>query len=69
VAIVGLATIAVVLSPKASTAQVIGASTSGLAQDITAAVNPFSGGSGSSIGSTQMGDIGSLVDGLGTAHL
>ena len=44
VAIIGLAALATVLSPKAATSQVIGAGAGGLAQDITAAVSPVSGG-------------------------
>ena len=44
VAIVGLATLAVILSPKASTSAVIGAGSQGLATDITAAVSPVAGG-------------------------
>jgi hypothetical protein len=40
--IIGLATIAVILSSKASTASVIGAASSGLATDIKAAVAPVS---------------------------
>ena len=44
VAIIGLAALATVLSPKAATSQVIGAGSQGLAADITAAVSPVSGG-------------------------
>jgi hypothetical protein len=44
VAIIGLAALSVVLSPKAATSQVIGAGAGGLATDITAAVSPISGG-------------------------
>lgn len=44
VAIVGLATLSVILSPKASTSAVIGAGSQGLATDITAAVSPVAGG-------------------------
>lgn len=44
VAIIGLAALSVVLSPKASTSQVIGAGSQGLATDISAAVSPVSGG-------------------------
>ena len=45
VAIIGLAALATVLSPKARTSQVIGAGAGGLAQDIGAAVAPVTGGS------------------------
>ena len=44
VAIIGLATLSVILSPKASTSAVIGAGSQGLATDITAAVSPVAGG-------------------------
>lgn len=46
VGIIGLASLAVILSPKASTANVIQAASSGLALNLTAATNPFSGGGG-----------------------
>ena len=50
-AIVGLAIIAVLVSNKAQTGQVIGAAASGFASDLSAATNPFSGGGvGTSIG-------------------
>jgi hypothetical protein len=45
-AIVGLAIIAVLVSNKASTANVIKAGASGFAQDLSAATNPFSSSSG-----------------------
>lgn len=48
VAIIGLAALAVVLSPNAKTSAVIGAGAGGLAQDIGAAVAPVSGGFGAS---------------------
>lgn len=43
VGIIGLATIAVVLSPKAQTAQVIGAGSGGLSELISSAVAPVTG--------------------------
>jgi membrane DNA delivery protein len=46
VAIIGLAALSVVLSPRAATSQVIGAGSRGLATDIGAAVSPISGGGG-----------------------
>lgn len=46
VAIIGLAALSVVLSPRASTSQVIGAGSQGLATDIGAAVSPVTGGTG-----------------------
>ena len=49
-AIVGVAILAVLVSKNASTAQVIGAATSGFAQDLGAAVAPVSGGLGSFTG-------------------
>jgi hypothetical protein len=65
-AIVGLAVVAVVLSPKAQTAAVIGAGFGGFSQSIQAAVNPYSGGS--QLGLPAIGDL-SGIGGLGTAHL
>jgi len=44
-AIVGIAILAVLVSKNAQTPQVIGAATSGFAQDISAAVSPVTGGS------------------------
>ena len=44
VAIIGLAALAVVLSPNAATSKVIGAGAGGLAQDIGVAISPVSGG-------------------------
>jgi PRD1 phage membrane DNA delivery len=46
-AIIGVAIIAVLVSNRAQTAGVIGAATTGLANDITAAVAPVSGASAS----------------------
>jgi hypothetical protein len=46
VAIIGLASLSVILSPKAATSQVIQAGSSGLAQNISAAISPVTGGSG-----------------------
>lgn len=43
--ILGVATLAVILSPKAKTAGVIGAGGNALAQNIAAAVSPITGGS------------------------
>ena len=45
VAIIGLAALAVVLSPNAATSKVIGAGAGGLAQDIGVAISPVTGGS------------------------
>lgn len=45
-AIVGLAVIAVLVSNRANTSQVIGAGGSAFAQDLAAAVSPVTGGSG-----------------------
>jgi PRD1 phage membrane DNA delivery len=42
--IIGLATLAVILSPKATTSQVIGTSSTGLANLINAATSPVTGG-------------------------
>lgn len=44
--IIGLATLAVILSPQAQTSQVTKAASQGLATDIAAAVAPVTGGSG-----------------------
>jgi len=49
-AIIGLAIVSVLISPKAQTAQVIQAATGGFAQDLQAATSPVSGG-GSSLSS------------------
>ena len=46
--IIGLAALATVLSPKASTSQVINAASSGLSSNILAATSPVTGNSGSS---------------------
>jgi len=51
-AIIGLATLAVILSRNANTAGVIGASSRGLAQDIGAAISPVTGGSFGALGAT-----------------
>ena len=44
-AIIGLAALATVLSPKAQTSQVVQAGSQGLATDIGAAISPVTGGS------------------------
>lgn len=44
--IIGLATLAVILSPQAQTANVTTAASKGLATDIAAAVAPVTGGGG-----------------------
>lgn len=44
--IIGLATLAVILSPQAQTSQVTKAASQGLATDIAAAVAPVTGGGG-----------------------
>jgi hypothetical protein len=49
-AIVGVATIAVLVSPSAQTGGVISAGGSALAKDIAAAVSPVTGGMGGSSG-------------------
>lgn len=43
VAIIGLASLSVILSPHAQTSQVIRAGSGGLAQDISVAISPVSG--------------------------
>jgi hypothetical protein len=55
-AIVGLATLAVIVSPNAQTGNVIKAGAGGLAADIGAAVAPVTGGSGMTL--SQLGSIG-----------
>ncbi len=45
-AIIGLASLATILSPNAQTSNVIKAGSGGLAQDIQAATSPLSGGLG-----------------------
>jgi hypothetical protein len=46
VAIVGVATLSVIVSKNANTSQVIQAATGGFAQDLSAAVSPVSGSTG-----------------------
>ena len=58
VAIIGLAALSVVLSPKASTSQVLGAASQGLSTDITAAVSPVSGGGLGALPSLSMAGNG-----------
>jgi hypothetical protein len=48
--IIGLAALATVLSPKASTSQVINAASSGLSNNILAATSPVTGNTGNSGG-------------------
>ena len=55
VAIIGLAALSVVLSPKAATSEVIKAGSGGLATDIGAAVSPITGGS---MGLTSLPSLG-----------
>jgi len=45
VAVIALATLAVIVSKQADTANVVGSLAGGLAQDIEAAVSPLNGGS------------------------
>ena len=59
VAIIGLASLSVILSPHAQTAGVIRAGSGGLAQDINAAVSPVTGGG---LGGCNLGTPG---NGLG----
>lgn len=55
-AVVGIAIIAVLVSGNAKTGSVISAATGGLAQDISAAVSPVSGGfAGGGGGLSQIG--------------
>ncbi len=57
IAIIGLATLAVILSRRSNTAGVIGAGSSGLAKDISAAIAPITGNVGfADLGATG-GDI------------
>lgn len=56
-AIVGVAIVATLVSPKARTSQVIGAATQGFGYDLAAAVSPVTG---SSIGSSSFG--GSFIN-------
>ena len=48
-ALIGVAIISVLVSKQASTSDVIKAATSGFAQDLSTAISPVTGGSGSSI--------------------
>lgn len=61
VAIIGLAALATVLSPKAATSAVIGAGSQGLATDITAAVSPVAGGGLGSLPSLSMPSMGNGI--------
>ena len=54
VGIVGLATIAVLVSKNANTSGVISAAASGFASDLSAAVSPVTGGSGSFTGGSSL---------------
>lgn len=66
VAIVGVATLAVLVSRNAATAQVIGAAGSAFSQSIGAAVAPVSGG-GSGIGGTRLsGSFGGFSGSFGS---
>lgn len=55
VALIGLAALATVLSPKATTSAVIGAGSQGLATDLAAATSPVTGASvGGGLGNLSM---------------
>lgn len=54
-AIIGVATLAVIFSKNANTSGVIGAGGDALAKDIGAAVSPITGGSSNSFGSLNFG--------------
>jgi hypothetical protein len=56
--IIGLAVVAVVLSPKATTSQVIQSGSSGLASLITAATSPVTGGGATGFGGTYSPSFG-----------
>lgn len=60
-AIIGVAIIAVLVSNKASTADVITSATRGFAADLSAATNPFSGGSGISNSGFYGGGAGNIL--------
>jgi hypothetical protein len=60
-AIIGLAALATVLSPKAQTGSVVQAASGGLATDIGAAVSPVTGGS---IGTLSMPQLSGIGNGL-----
>ncbi len=60
-AIIGLASLAAILSPKAQTSQVIGAASSGLSTDIGAALSPLGSGSGLSIPTVSLNTGGNGV--------
>lgn len=49
IALVGLASLSVILSPKAQTSQVLQAGSQGFAADLNAATSPVTGNSGSSL--------------------
>jgi hypothetical protein len=63
VAIIGLATLAVLVSKQANTAGVIQAGAGGLAQDIGAAVSPITGGGG------MFGGLGNFSGGAGLPQM
>lgn len=57
-AIIGLASLATILSPQAQTSNVIKAGSQGLATDITAAVSPVTGGGGLTMGGLAAPSLG-----------
>lgn len=67
-AIVGLAVVAVLMSPKAQTSQVINAGGSAFSGAISAATNPYSGG-GSNAGTYSFGDLTSALSALSPMHI
>lgn len=66
-AIVGLAVVAVVLSKNSNTERVVGTAWSGFSGAITAATNPYSGGSGA--GLTGVGDLNGVLHDLGARFI
>lgn len=60
-AIIALASLAVIVSPQAQTGNVIKAGAGGLAADIGAAVSPVTGGGGLGSSLPSLGSIGSGV--------
>lgn len=64
--IVGLATVAVVLSKNADTKGVISAGFGGFSDAIGTAISPVTGGGGASRAQTQFGSVLSLFDNGGT---
>lgn len=66
-AVIGVSVLSVILSPKAQTANVLGAASGGFAQILNAATAPITGGSSSSGILGSLAGLGSLTNILGSS--